>query len=114
MEDLLALLKRPYDARHSVVCFDEKPVARHTDVRPPRPPRLPRSPGETRQRVYALWDGQSVRHRRTEGGAGSHARDLGPLRRQFAQAIQSVVASKPAAQITIWSWIISTRTPSAH
>jgi hypothetical protein len=39
MEDVLALYEKPYDARKPVVCLDEKPVALHAEVRPPRPAR---------------------------------------------------------------------------
>lgn len=37
MEDVLKTYERPYDAAEPVVCFDEKPVSLHAEVRPPRP-----------------------------------------------------------------------------
>jgi hypothetical protein len=37
MEDVLALYEKPYNAAEPVVCLDEKPVALHADIRPPRP-----------------------------------------------------------------------------
>jgi hypothetical protein len=37
MEDVLKTYERPYDPAEPVVCFDEKPVSLHADVRPPRP-----------------------------------------------------------------------------
>ena len=37
MEDVLKTYERPYDSAEPVVCFDEKPVSLHADVRPPRP-----------------------------------------------------------------------------
>lgn len=38
MEDVLDLYKEEYDPRYPLVCFDEKLVAPHADVRPPQPP----------------------------------------------------------------------------
>ncbi len=35
MEDVLETYERPYDAQEPVVCFDEKPVPLHADMRPP-------------------------------------------------------------------------------
>src|SRR5438477_12565345 len=37
MEDVLALYEKPYKTSEPVVCLDEKPVALHADIRPPRP-----------------------------------------------------------------------------
>jgi len=37
MEDVLETYERPYDVQEPVVCFDEKPVALHADIRPPSP-----------------------------------------------------------------------------
>lgn len=34
MEDVLAIYERPYDTSEPVVCFDEKPVVLHDEVRP--------------------------------------------------------------------------------
>jgi hypothetical protein len=48
MEDVLALYHQPYDARYPTVCFDEKPVVLHADVRPPRPA----APGHVERRDY--------------------------------------------------------------
>ncbi|XWV16932.1 MAG: IS630 family transposase [Gemmatimonas sp.] len=39
MEDVLALYERPLNPVEPVVCFDEKPVSLHADVRAPRPAR---------------------------------------------------------------------------
>ncbi len=39
MEDVLALYEKPLSEKEPVVCVDEKPVALHADVRPPRPMR---------------------------------------------------------------------------
>lgn len=35
MEDVLETYERPYDSQEPVVCFDEKPITLHADVRPP-------------------------------------------------------------------------------
>lgn len=37
MEDVLDLYEEEYDPRYPTVCFDEKLVAPHADVRPPQP-----------------------------------------------------------------------------
>ncbi|BCL83801.1 hypothetical protein ccbrp13_62660 [Ktedonobacteria bacterium brp13] len=38
MEDVLDLYEEEYDPRYPTVCFDEKLVTLHADVRPPQPP----------------------------------------------------------------------------
>src|SRR5579859_3886015 len=44
MEDILYLYAQPYDKRKPLVCFDEKPLIVHADVREPLPaqPKVPR------------------------------------------------------------------------
>jgi len=37
MEDVLKTYERPYDPAQPVLCFDERPVSLHADLRPPRP-----------------------------------------------------------------------------
>ena len=37
MEDVLETYELPYDPAQPVVCWDEKPVTLHADVRPPTP-----------------------------------------------------------------------------
>ena len=37
MEDILEVYEGAYDPEHPVVCFDEKPVVLHADVRPTLP-----------------------------------------------------------------------------
>ena len=37
MEDVLKTYEKPYDSAEPVVCFDEKPVTLHADLRAPRP-----------------------------------------------------------------------------
>ena len=39
MEDVLEIYERPLNSSEPVVCLDEKPVALHAEVRPPRPPK---------------------------------------------------------------------------
>jgi len=97
MEDLLALYERPYDRREPVVCLDEKPVALHDDVRPPRPARpghLAKRDSEYRRcgtaNVFAI----------VEPKAGRHFTHATPNRSgaQFARAVQRVVRAYPAAR----------------
>ncbi len=45
MEDVLDLYAEPYDPKHPVVCFDEKPVQLLEETRVPRPP----APGKPAQ-----------------------------------------------------------------
>ena len=44
MEDVLDLYAEPYDPKHPVVCFDEKPLQLLEETRQPRPP-APGQPG---------------------------------------------------------------------
>lgn len=37
MEDVLETYEQPYDPTQPMICFDEKPVTLHADVRPPAP-----------------------------------------------------------------------------
>ena len=37
MEDVLKIYERPYDPMEPVICFDEKPISLHAEVRSPRP-----------------------------------------------------------------------------
>src|SRR5689334_1332957 len=46
MEDVLETYEKPYDPAEPVVCFDEKPVTLHADVRAP----LPAKPGRELRR----------------------------------------------------------------
>ena len=46
MEDVLAVYEKPYKASEPVVCFDEKPVSLHADLRP----SLPMRPGKVVKR----------------------------------------------------------------
>ena len=97
MEDVLALYERPYDPQEPVICFDEKPVSLHADVRPPRPAR----PGHIAKRdneyrrcgtanIFAI----------VEPKAGRHLSFVTPNRsgRAFALAIEGLVAKYPDAR----------------
>lgn len=48
MEDILYLYAQPYDERYPLVCFDEKPLTVHADVREP----LPLKPGVSQRSDY--------------------------------------------------------------
>lgn len=48
MEDVLDLYEEEYDPRYPTVCFDEKLVAPHADVRPPEPA----TPGQAQRVDY--------------------------------------------------------------
>ena len=97
MEDVLALYEKPYDAREPVVCLDEKPVALHADVRPPRPAR----PGHLAQRDNEyLRCGTANIFAVVEPKAGRHLTRATPNRTagQFALVIRDLVAAYPAAR----------------
>jgi hypothetical protein len=40
MEDVLEVYERPYHPQEPVVCWDQKPVTWHADVRPSSPAKL--------------------------------------------------------------------------
>ena len=97
MEDVLALYEKPYKAAEPVVCLDEKPVALHVDVRPPRPAK----PGHIAKRdneykrcgtanIFAV----------VEPKAGRHLTRATPDRSafQFALVIRDLVTSYPFAR----------------
>lgn len=48
MENVLELYAEPYDPLYPTVCFDEKPVVLHAEVRPP----VPASPGQPERMDY--------------------------------------------------------------
>lgn len=56
MEDILDLYNRPYNRAEPVICFDEKPVMLHKDVRPVEAAR----PGRLMRRDYEYRRGGSV------------------------------------------------------
>jgi hypothetical protein len=97
MEDVLALYERPYDPREPVICWDEKPVSLHADIRPPRPARpghLAKRDNEYRRcgtaNIFAIVEPQ----------AGRHLNRVTPTRsgREFALAIEALVEADPKAR----------------
>jgi DDE superfamily endonuclease len=97
MEDLLALYERPYDPREPVVCLDEKPVALHAEVRPPRPAR----PGHLAKRDNEYQRcGTANIFGVVEPKAGRHFTRATPDRSavQFARMVRRVVAAYPRAR----------------
>ncbi len=97
MEDVLALYEHPYAEKEPVVCLDEKPLALHGEVRPPRPARpghLAKRDSEYRRcgtaNIFAV----------VEPKAGRHFTHATPNRSgaQFARVIRRVVAAYPAAR----------------
>jgi hypothetical protein len=97
MEDVLELYERPYDAQEPVVCFDEKPVSLHAEVRAPRPARpghiAKRDTDDTRcgtANIFGI----------VEPKAGRHLNRVTPTRsgQQFAWAIEAVVEAYPTAR----------------
>ena len=97
MEDVLAVYERPYDPKEPVVCFDEKPVALHADVRPARPAR----PGHVaKQDTEYVRCGTANIFGIVEPKAGRHFTHVTPDRsgRQFALAIRDLIAAYPTAR----------------
>ena len=97
MEDVLALYEQPYCVQEPGVCLDEKPVALHAEVRPPRPARpghLAKRDSEYRRCGTANLFGV------VEPKAGRHFTCATPDRSaaQFARVVQRVVAAYPKAR----------------
>jgi len=97
MEDVLALYEKPYQAAEPVVCLDEKPVALHADVRPPRPAQ----PGHIAKRDNEYKRcGTANLFAVVEPKAGRHFTCATPDRSafQFAQVIRDLVSAYPFAR----------------
>ena len=97
MEDVLALYERPNSPRAPVVCLDEKPIALHAEVRPPRPAR----PGHLAKRDSAYRRcGTANVFAVVEPKAGRHFTCATPDRsaQQFACVIRRLVAAYPRAR----------------
>ena len=96
MEDVLALYERTYNASEPVICFDEKPLVLHDEVRPP----VSASPGHIAKR-----DGEYKRcgtanvFCAVEPLAGRHF--AWPTKRRcaadFARALEKIVDAYPWA-----------------
>jgi hypothetical protein len=97
MEDVLKTYERPYDPAEPVVCFDEKPVSLHADVRPPQPA----APGQIAKRdnEYKRCGTANV-FCAVEPKAGQHFTWATPNRSgpEFARAIAELVVHYPRAR----------------
>ncbi len=97
MEDVLALYEKPWSTREPVLCLDERPVALHAEVRPPRPARpghLAKRDNEYRRCGTANIFGA------VEPKAGRHFTRATPNRSafQFAHYLRKVIAAYPKAR----------------
>ena len=97
MEDVLAVYEKPYQADEPVICLDEKPIALHADVRPPRPakPGKPARPDNEYKRcgtanVFGVVEPKAGRHFTTATSDRSSP--------QFARVVKTVVDQYPNAQ----------------
>jgi hypothetical protein len=96
MEDVLETYEKPYDPAEPVVCFDEKPVTLHADVRAP----MPAKPGrEARRDNEYERRGTANVFCAIEPKAGRHFTFPTPDRSgfQFAQAIAELACQYPNA-----------------
>jgi hypothetical protein len=90
MEEILDLYAQPYDERRPLVCFDEKPLVLHADVREP----LPMTPGHAQRHDYEYERlGTANRFVFVEPGAGYRAVEMTEQRTRldFAQTIRWLV-----------------------
>jgi len=96
MEDVLEVYERPCNPKEPVVCFDEKPVTLHGDVRPARPmsPGKPRRPDNEYKRR-----GTANVFCAVEPQRGIHFTIPTPNRAKpaFAMAIEAIVNAYPEA-----------------
>lgn len=97
MEDVLESYEKPYDPREPQVCFDERPVTLHADLRPPRPA----APGHIAKRdnEYKRCGTANV-FCAVEPKAGRHFTWPTPNRSapEFARVIADLVLSYPRAR----------------
>jgi hypothetical protein len=97
MEDILELYEKPYDPQEPVVCFDEKPVVLHAEVRPPRPAQpgcLAKRDSEYQRR------GTANVFCAVEPKAGRHFTRPSPNRsaKEFAKAVEQIAKSYHGAR----------------
>ena len=97
MEAVLAVYEKPYQADEPASCLDEKPIALHADVRPPRPakPGKPERPDNEYKRcgtanVFGIVEPKGGRHFTTATPDRSAP--------QFAHVVKTVVGQYPNAQ----------------
>jgi hypothetical protein len=96
MEDVLEMYEKPYDPAEPVVCFDEKPVTLHADVRAP----MPAKPGrEARRDNEYERRGTANVFCAIEPKAGRHFTFPTPDRSgfEFAQALTELACRYPNA-----------------
>ena len=97
MENVMKVYERPYNPAQPVICFDEKPVTLHDDVRPPRPA----APGKVAKRdsEYERCGTANV-FCAVEPKAGRHFTRATPNRSapEFAQAVEQIVGAYPFAR----------------
>ena len=97
MEDVLETYEKPYDPAEPVVCFDEKPVTLHADVRTP----MPAKPGrELRRDNEYQRRGTANVFCAVEPKAGRHFTFPTPDRSgfEFAQAVAELACQYPNAK----------------
>ena len=97
MEDVLETYERPYDPGEPVVCFDEKPVTLHADVRAPTPAKPGR---EARRDNEYERRGTANVFCAIEPKAGRHFTFPTPDRSgfEFAQAVAELACQYPNAK----------------
>ena len=96
-EDVLETYERPYDPTQPMICFDEKPVTLHADVRPP----LAAAPGrEARQDSEYQRRGTANVFCAVEPKAGRHFPFVTPDRSgvEFAKALFQLAMAYPEAE----------------
>ena len=97
MEDVLELYERPHNPQEPVVCFDEKPVTLHAEVRPrqaARPGHIAKHDSEYKR------CGTANTFCAVEAKAGRHFTWVSRKRSaaEFAQSIRKLVESYPRAR----------------
>jgi hypothetical protein len=97
MEDVLELYERPHNPQEPVVCFDEKPVTLHAEVRPPqavRPGKIAKHDSEYKR------CGTANTFCAVEPKAGRHFTWVSRKRTaaEFAQSIRKLIESYPLAR----------------
>lgn len=97
MEDVLETYERPYNRTQPMICFDEKSVTLHADVRAPRPAEPGR---EARRDSEYERRGTANVFCAVEPKAGRHFTFVTPNRSgvEFAKALFAVALASPEAE----------------